>query len=381
MKVLYLGSNLFFKGGVARYCRYQVQALRDGLGERNVTVVALRGRSAGDFEDPFDVAWLPRNEGAPDRRGFAFASTRLALTTRPDLVWTGHLHLGPWARRLARLTGAALVQNVYGRELWDGEMNEARRSALRASRLVVSDCHNSAEYALAHGLVSAPPAVVWDCVDLDRFTPGPVAGDDERLARYAAARTGRFRLVFLGRLHAATRYKGTERLLELLARLPDNVEAVVAGDGDDLAHLRAHAVDVGVAERVTFTGSVAEADLAAMLRSGDAFYLVSHVGHAQGEGIPLTPLEALASGVPVLVGNQDGSRETLAPAAGDTPAGGWCGDPGDLEAQAAYVRRLIDDPARHAAERAAARRRAEGAFGYEVFRDQTVAAAETALGA
>lgn len=378
MKILYLGSNLFFKGGVARYCRYQVQALREVFGERNVTVAALRGRSSGDFEDPFDVAWMPRNEGAPERRGFALASTRFALTRRPDLIWTGHLHLGPGARRLARLTGAALVQNVYGRELWDGEMTDPRRRALRAARLVVSDCHNSADYALAHGLVSAPPTVVWDCVDLDRFTPAPVSGDDERLARYGAARTGRFRLVFLGRLNASTRYKGTERLLELLARLPDTVEAVFAGDGDDLAHLRATAATLGVAERVTFTGSVAEADLAAVLRSGDAFYLVSHVGHAQGEGIPLTPLEALAAGVPVLVGNQDGSRETLCPADDDTPAGGWCGNPEDLAAQETFIGQLLNDPARHAAERIAARRRAEAAFGYESFRDQTAAAAHRA---
>lgn len=379
MTILYLGSNLFFKGGIARYCRYQVQALRDAFGPQNVHAVALRGRSAGDFEEPFDVAWAPSNDGAPDRRGFALASARLAFTTRPDLIWTGHLHLGPGARRLARLTGARLVQNVYGRELWDGEMTAARRRALHASDLVVSDCHNSADYALAHGLVAAPPSVVWDCVDLARFSPGPTAGDEARLGRYGVTRTpGRFRLVFLGRLHVSTRYKGTERLVDLLGRLPESVEAVFAGDGDDIGHLRALADARGVGERVLFTGSVAEADLAAVLRSGDAFYLVSHVGHAQGEGIPLTPLEALGTGVPVLVGNQDGSRETLEAPAGDEPVGGWCGDPEDVEAQAAFVSRMMRDPARHAAEQVAARQRAEAAFGYPAFVDQTAAAVQRA---
>ncbi len=382
MTVLYLGSNLFFKGGVARYCRYQIEALRQIAGPDAVTVAALRGRSPGDFEEPFAVDWEPAPGGAPDRRRFALATARLAVTRRPDLIWTGHLHLGPGARRLARLTGAALVQNIYGRELWGDGLTDARVAALRASTLVVSDCHNSAEHALAAGLVAAPPAVVWDCVDLDRFTPDAAPGEADGLARYGIVQSGRFRLLFLGRLHASTRYKGAERLIELTAALPaEAVETVIAGTGDDVDYLRGRADALGVGDRVTFTGSVDEADLPAVLRSASAFYLASTVGHSQGEGIPLTPLEALASGVPVLVGDQDGSRETLDPPPGDAPAGGWCGDPLDLAAQAAYVQRLMADPARHAAERAAARQRAEAAFGFDAFRDKTALAARDALAA
>jgi phosphatidylinositol alpha-1,6-mannosyltransferase len=41
------------------------------------------------------------------------------------------------------------------------------------------------------------------------------------------------------------------------------------------------------------------------------FALVSDKGPGRGEGIPLTPIEALASGVPVLVGDEDGSREVV----------------------------------------------------------------------
>ena len=41
----------------------------------------------------------------------------------------------------------------------------------------------------------------------------------------------------------------------------------------------------------------------------DVFSLVSEVGKGMGEGIPLTPLEAMACGTPIIVGDEDGSKQ------------------------------------------------------------------------
>ncbi len=364
MRILYLSPGLFDKGGIARYGRYQVQALRDA--GHALSVFSLMGRRPDDFETPFAVAWA--GDAVLRKRTrvrFSAAAALAAARTRPQLVWTGHLNLGPLGWLLARTAGAKLVQNVYGREVWS-PLTKARRRALAHADRVVSDCHNTAERALELGLLEHRAEVVWDCVDLERFTPGPRSA--EVAARYGVRpASGGLTVVFLARLNADTRYKGSERLLELLSRLPTDVRAVFAGKGDDVEHLRARAGALGLGARVSFTGAVAEADMTDVYRLGDAFFLVSEVGPRMGEGIPLTPLEAMACGVPVLVGDQDGSRETLASGGG----GGWCGAPRDLDGQAQYLLRLRDDARFLKSERLAARARAEQAFGYAGFLSAT----------
>ncbi len=103
-------------------------------------------------------------------------------------------------------------------------------------------------------------------------------------------------------------------------------------------------------------------------RSADAFYLVSEAGPRQGEGIPVTPIEAMACGVPVIAGNQDGSRELL------DGTGGVCGNPSDRGYQTDYLERLAGSETFHRAERAAARQRAVSAFGYDAFARKTAEA-------
>ena len=107
-------------------------------------------------------------------------------------------------------------------------------------------------------------------------------------------------------------------------------------------------------------------------RCADAFYLVSEVGPSMGEGIPLTPMEAMSCGVPVLVGNQDGSRELL------EGVGGWCGEPRDIDGQLAYIESLASNKEAHERECKAARIRAVSVFGYERFAHETISAIEKA---
>ena len=57
--------------------------------------------------------------------------------------------------------------------------------------------------------------------------------------------------------------------------------------------------------------SINEFDLPFVYKSAHLFCLVSEKGKGKGEGIPLTPMEALASGLPIIVGNHDGSKELI----------------------------------------------------------------------
>src|SRR5664279_3010415 len=89
---------------------------------------------------------------------------------------------------------------------------------------------------------------------------------------------------------------------------------------------------------ICFTGSIAEKDMASIYNCCKVFSLVTESGEGKGEGIPLTPLEAIACGKPVMVGNQDGSAEAV------IDNNGWVVDPNDLEKQAALIMDLMKSP-------------------------------------
>jgi phosphatidylinositol alpha-1,6-mannosyltransferase len=269
------------------------------------------------------------------------------------------------------LAQGLLVQNIYGTEVWTN-FSGMRKKALKSADAVISDCHNTANFAEKMGLRKEAPDVVWDCVDTKHYTPG--TSDETILEKYGIGKQERFRLMFLGRLMSDARYKGTERLLQLLAKLPNDFECVIAGGGDDINHLIALADRLSLSKRVYFPGRIHEDHMPDVYRSADAFYLVSEFGHDKGEGLPLTPIEALACGVPVIVGDQDGSREIL-----DGSGGGICASPHLDQPIVDYIGKLKADPAFFVAERKAARQRAEGAFSYEHFAQKTIAVLEKLL--
>ena len=55
--MLYVTPGCFDKGGISRYGRAQITALRELLGPEQVRVYSIRGPGPGDFETPFPVAW------------------------------------------------------------------------------------------------------------------------------------------------------------------------------------------------------------------------------------------------------------------------------------------------------------------------------------
>lgn len=101
-------------------------------------------------------------------------------------------------------------------------------------------------------------------------------------------------IMFLGLL---SERKGISDFLVALSALPDTAPAwrgIVAGNGD-IEGYRAKTRDLGIAERIEFTGWVGQADVRRLLRSVDMMVLPSY-----NEGLPLVILEALGCGTPVV---------------------------------------------------------------------------------
>jgi glycosyltransferase involved in cell wall biosynthesis len=110
----------------------------------------------------------------------------------------------------------------------------------------------------------------------------------------APSRDGHFRLLFVGNL---LERKGVKDLLRAFAspaiQASDILLTMVGGGPIDT--YRAMATELGVADRITFTGWISQRDTRALIVNSDALILPSY-----DEGLPLVILEALASRTPVI---------------------------------------------------------------------------------
>jgi phosphatidylinositol alpha-1,6-mannosyltransferase len=339
-KILYLTPGCFDKGGISRYNRYQISALRELKGAHNVRVFSLLGPQQGDFEDAFDVYWHGWGAAKTSKVSFILKTIRQVYRWKPDIIWLGHVNLTEILVRFNLFQRATSVLNVYGLEVWSG-LRPKVEEGFRKVDYVISDCHFTANYVEDEGIRPKKSiTVIWDCVDLEKFKP--ISELDNFYATYNLPDPKVHPWILtLGRLSFTAAHKGYERLIQVfakVAKLDQTSILVLAGKGDMVHALKALAKEFEVEERVFFSGMVHEDDMAKFYSAAKLFTLVSDRGEGRGEGIPLTPLEAMACGTPIIVGNQDGSQEAIF-----ADSNGYCINPFDLDRHAKIILNLLGD--------------------------------------
>ncbi|MEI6775620.1 MAG: glycosyltransferase family 4 protein [Chloroflexales bacterium] len=178
------------------------------------------------------------------------------------LVITPHLNDRPHSRIAGLLH---MPYSVVGR--W----------SLRRARAIV--CVSAAERARLlsrFGLQPERITVIPNGVDLAGASGAHAVQRDPNL------------LLAVGRLQA---YKGVDRAIAALTRLPAAYRLVVVGEGPCRADLQAHAERLGVAGRVTFVGAVSDDQLAGWYRRASVMLAMS-----SAEAFGITVIEALAQG-------------------------------------------------------------------------------------
>jgi glycosyltransferase involved in cell wall biosynthesis len=223
------------------------------------------------------------------------------------------------------------------------------RALGRAVDRVVAQCQDELGELLRMGVPRARITLVPSGVDLDRFSPvGPAAPRDP----------ARPRVLTVGRL---VERKGHADLIQAM-RLVPQAECVVVGGppadqlGDDpmIRRLKALAEANRVADRYRLLGQVTAEDMPRWYRSADVV-----VCPPWYEPFGLTPLEAMACGVPVVA--------TAVGGLADTVVDGLTGDlvrPRDPRALGAAIRRLLGDKMRRLAYATAALDRARQVYSW-----------------
>jgi glycosyltransferase involved in cell wall biosynthesis len=154
----------------------------------------------------------------------------------------------------------------------------------------------------------------------------------------------------VGRLKAP---KDFSTLLHALGRLlPGTYRALIAGDGPEREQLETEARQLGLASSVEFLGE--RNDIPDLIRSSDLFVLST-----RSEGLPMSVLEAMAAGLPVVASEVGGIPELV-----DAETGVLV-PPEDPAALSTAVERLLADQGLRARLGAAGRARAEERFDLE----------------
>jgi len=230
---------------------------------------------------------------------------------------------------------------------------------------VIAQCRDEVAELLRMGVPRGRIALIPSGVDTTLFTPdGPAAPRD----------TDRLRILSVGRL---VERKGFADLIRAMRVVP-TAECVVIGglpagrlDTDPYARrLRELAAACGVADRVRLVGAIPREDMPTWYRSADVL-----VAAPWYEPFGLTPLEAMACGVPVVASAVGGLTDTIV----DEVTGDLV-RPRDPDALGAALRALLGDPVRRLAYASAAVDRATSCYSWQRAADQVAALYETVSG-
>jgi glycosyltransferase involved in cell wall biosynthesis len=275
---------------------------------------------------------------------------RLLRRERPDILHANSSKAGALGRLAAFLTGVPIrIFTVHG---WafaahSGVSSRLYRWADRLARPLTTTtiCVSERERTtgISAGTCGAKRTIVIpnavDVTGLPRSQPG---GHKRPL------------IVSVGRLKAP---KDFSTLVRALGNLPpDSFEALIVGEGPDRDRLEEEIHALGLDNRVRLAGE--RRDVPELLARADVFVLSS-----ASEGMPVSVLEAMAAGLPVVASRVGGVPEQIAD--GET---GLLVEPGDPDELAAALTRLTHDAALRGRLGSAARARAERAFDLEPFR-------------
>lgn len=283
---------------------------------------------------PFRPAWLGRLRFVRAAPRLAAYLVRLwAAAGRADLVhvmassgWAWHLFSAP-AIWVASLRGVPVVVNYRGgqaEEFFRRSFPWVRPTLARAQAVIVPSAFLERIFAARGVSVTVIPNII----DLTRFAP--------REGRPAGGLVAAPHVVVARNLEPIYDIPTALRAFRLIHERRTDAKLSVAGSGPERDRLLALARDLGLSESVQFTGRLDNAEMALLYRRADLV-----LNPSLADNMPVSILEALASGVPIVstkVGGipdlvEDGVAAVLIP-------------PGDAEAMADAALALLDDAER-----------------------------------
>lgn len=281
---------------------------------------------------------------------------QLVKELKPDILHAHSPLLNAFpAERVGKRHGIPVVYEV--RALWEdaavdhGTTTEGSlryrvtrgletRAARRADAMTVI-CEGLRKDFVSRGIDAGKITVIPNAVDLEKF---PVAGLPDEQLRSDLGLKDAWVLGFLGSFYG---YEGLSLLLQALPKVIPAIpqaKVLLTGGGLEEERLRAQAKDLGLEDRVVFTGRVHASQVTRYYDLVDLLVYPRLSMRLTDVVTPLKPLEAMAQRRLFLASDVGGHRELI-----EDGVTGYLFKAGSVDALHQGILRAYEDRARHAA--------------------------------
>lgn len=226
------------------------------------------------MDEDFDI--IHAHDWMTYRAGIAVA----AMTGKPLVV---HIHSTEFDR-----SGEHVNQRIY----------DIERAGLHyATRVIAVSMLTKNIVTTRYGVDPAKVDVVYNAIEFNGFN---IPGSPQNISKDEKI------VLFLGRI---TMQKGPDYFLAAAKKVLEvmsNVRFIMAGSGDMIHHVITRAAEMGIADKVLFTGFLRGRDVEHVFQMADLYVMPS-----VSEPFGIAPLEALSNNTPVIISKQSGVSEVL----------------------------------------------------------------------
>jgi glycosyltransferase involved in cell wall biosynthesis len=287
--------------------RVVMQHIKDSLSDRghDVTLYSVLFKGVDKEAYPGEVV-VGRFPNWADRKRFGTLlgyGRYLAKLTRTveeaDVVLARNVfpcgHGGVMLQKLKEIPSVLMLQgenDLFNFDEAHWTVDRLRPVVIKESRMIVAQTGYQRDYLEEEFGVS--PVVLPNGVDVARFAPTP---KEEARNDLELDTSGKFIVGVGGFLP----FKGQDDLIRAFARVHESIpdsKLILLGDGPKAKELKRVARDVDVRDDVQFEGWVPFEKIPLYLSASDLF-----VHPSTSEGFPNVVLEAMASGLPVVMSN------------------------------------------------------------------------------
>ena len=260
---------------------------------------AVPGESGCDLDQTVDYG----GDMYREIRRYATMAMELARSEEFDVVHAHDWMTYPAGVAVAAMTGKPLVVHIHSTEFdRSGEhVNQVvydieREGMERADKVLAVSQYTRGIVISRYGISPEKVDVVYNGVERH----GQWSVDEAHIKRDEKL------VLFLGRI---TMQKGPEYFLHAAKKVldvMDNVKFVMAGSGDLMYRSVELAAQLGIGQKVLFTGFLRGDDVRRIYQMADLYVMPS-----VSEPFGIAPLEALDNDVPVIISKQSGVSEVL----------------------------------------------------------------------
>jgi glycosyltransferase involved in cell wall biosynthesis len=287
--------------------RVVMQHIKDSLSDRghDVTLYSILFKGVDREAYPGEIV-VGRFPNWADRKmfgtllGYGRYLAKLARTVEDaDIILARNVfpcgHGGVMLQKLKGMPSVLMLQgenDLFNFDEAHWTVDRLRPVVIRESRMIIAQTAYQRDYLVKEFGVS--PVVLPNGVDVEKFKPVP---KEEARNDLGLDSSGPYIVSVGGFLP----FKGQDDLIRAFGRVHESIRdsrLILLGDGPKSKELKRVARDVGVRDHVLFEGWVPFEKVPLYLSASDLF-----VHPSSSEGFPNVVLEAMASGLPVVMSN------------------------------------------------------------------------------